>query len=147
LTVKHRLKLNIFLTLAVLGTDTESVAESVRKRFCSYVGIRTKGLTFISLLPYNTYEDRFYREAGKMPGTVKKTRYFLDLDPELRNRVKAFAALKGKTMRDWLTEAIIAKLEDEIDASEGLASLANVKGTVSLENYLESRQGNSKKAE
>jgi len=43
-----------------------------------------------------------------MPGTVKKTRYFLDIDPELRNRVKAFAALKGKTMRDWLTEAIIA---------------------------------------
>ena len=73
-----------------------------------------------------------------MPGTAKKTRYFLDIEPELRNRVKAFAALKGKTMRDWLTEAIIAKLEDEIDASEGLASLADAEGTMSLEDYLES---------
>ena len=82
-----------------------------------------------------------------MPGTVKKTRYFLDIDPELRNRVKAFAALKGKTMRDWLTEAIIAKLEDEIDASEGLASLADAEGTMSLEAYLESRQGESVKVE
>ena len=61
--------------------------------------------------------------------------------------MKAFAALKGKTMRDWLTEAIITKLEDEIDASEGLASLANAEGTMSLEKYLESRQGESKQAE
>ena len=76
-----------------------------------------------------------------MPGTAKKTRYFLDIDPELRNRVKAFAALKGKTMRDWLIEAIIAKLEDEIDSSEGLASLADVEGTKSLEDYLASVKG------
>ncbi len=76
-----------------------------------------------------------------MPGTAKKTRYFLDIDPELRNRVKAFAALKGKTMRDWLTEAIIAKLEDEIDASEGLASLADAEGTKSFEDYLASVKG------
>jgi hypothetical protein len=71
-----------------------------------------------------------------MTSTAKKTRYFLDIDPELRNRVKAFAALKGKTMRDWLIEAIITKLEDEIDASEGLASLADAEGTKSLEDYL-----------
>ena len=82
-----------------------------------------------------------------MPDTMKKTRYFLDIDPELRNRLKAFAALRGKTMKDWLTEAIIAKLEDEIDASEGLASLADTDGTMSLEAYLESRQGESKQAE
>jgi hypothetical protein len=82
-----------------------------------------------------------------MPGTTKKTKYYLDIDPELRNRVKAFAALKGKTMRDWLTEAIIAKLEDEIDASEGLASMANAEGTVSLKDYLALRQDDSKKAE
>ena len=79
-----------------------------------------------------------------MPGTAKKTRYYLDIEPELRNRVKAYAALKGKTMRDWLTEAIIAKLEDEIDASEGLASLADTEGTLPLEAYLESRQCESK---
>jgi hypothetical protein len=81
-----------------------------------------------------------------MPGDVKKTKYYLDIEPELRNRVKAFAALKGKTMRDWLTEAIIAKLEDEIDASEGLASMADAEGTVSLEDYLGSRQNDSKQA-
>ena len=76
-----------------------------------------------------------------MPDTIKKTRYFLDIEPELRNKVKALAALKGKTMKDWITEAIIAKLEDDIDASEGMASLADSEGTISLEAYLESRQG------
>ncbi|MFC1989829.1 hypothetical protein ACFLVW_04640 [Chloroflexota bacterium] len=74
-----------------------------------------------------------------MPDTVKKTRYFLDIEPGLRNRVKALAALKGRTMKDWITEAIIAKLEDEIDASEGLASLSDTEGTISLGAYLESR--------
>ncbi len=74
-----------------------------------------------------------------MPDTMKKTRYFLDIEPALRNRFKALAALKGKTMKDWLTEAIIAKLEDEIDAAEGLVSLADTEGTMSLEAYLESR--------
>ena len=97
----------------------------------------------MAVLPYNDYKHSVYRGL-EMPDTVKKTRYFLDIEPELRNRVKAFAALKGKTMRDWLTEAIIAKLEDEIDASEGLASLADTEGTMSLEAYLETRQGESK---
>jgi len=81
-----------------------------------------------------------------MPGTVKKTSYFLDIESELRSKVKAIAALKGKSMKDWITEAIIAKLEDDIDASEGLASLADTEGTLSLEDYLESRQGESKRA-
>ena len=74
-----------------------------------------------------------------MAETIKKTRYFLDIEPDLRNKVKALAALEGKTMKGWLTEAIIAKLEDEIDASEGLASLADTEGTLSLEAYLKSR--------
>ncbi len=74
-----------------------------------------------------------------MPNTIKKARYFLDIKPELRNRVKALAALKGKTMKEWLTEAIVAKLEDEIDA-EGLVSLANIEGSMSLDAYLESRK-------
>jgi len=82
-----------------------------------------------------------------MRNTASRSRYFLDIEPELRNRVKAFAALKGRTMKDWLTEAIIAKLEDEIDASEGLASLADTEGTLSLEAYLKSRQGVPKRTE
>jgi hypothetical protein len=76
-----------------------------------------------------------------MPNTASRSRYFLDIEPELRNKVKAFAALKGRTMKDWLTEAIIAKLEDEIDASEGLASLAETEDTMSLGVYLKSRRG------
>jgi len=67
-----------------------------------------------------------------MVNLVNRSRYFLDIDPELRNRVKAVAALQGKTMKEWLTEAIIEKLEDDIDAREGLAALGDVKGTVSL---------------
>jgi hypothetical protein len=93
------------------------------------------------------HNNGIYGRNSIMTSTEKKTKYYLDIDPDLRNRVKAFAALKGKTMRDWITEAIIAKLEDEIDASEGLASFANAEGTVSLENYLESRPHDSKKTE
>ena len=85
------------------------------------------------------------RQGENMTGTIKRPRYFLDIDPEVRKRVKALAALKGETMKDWLTEAIIAKLEDEIDATEGLASLANSEGSMSLEAYLQSKKdkGNS----
>ena len=74
--------------------------------------------------------------------TTKRPRYFLDIDPEVRNRVKALAALRGKTMKDWLTEAIIAKLEDEIDAAEGLVSLTDTEGSMSLDAYLKSRKNN-----
>ncbi len=71
-----------------------------------------------------------------MVSSTKRSRYFLDIDPELRNRVKAVSALQGKTMKEWLTEAIIEKLEDDIDAREGLASLGELEGTVSLKEYL-----------
>ena len=71
-----------------------------------------------------------------MANKAKRSRYFLDIDPELRNRVKAVAALQGMTMKDWLTEAIIEKLEDDIDTREGLAALGDTEGTVSLKDYL-----------
>lgn len=47
-------------------------------------------------------------------------------------------------MKDSLTEAIIAKLEDEIDTAEGLASLAETEDTLSLEAYLKSREKNAR---
>jgi predicted DNA-binding protein len=75
-----------------------------------------------------------------MVNITNRSRYFLDIDPELRNRVKAVAALYGKTMREWLTEAIIEKLEDDIDAREGLAALGDKEGTVSLRDYLNSQK-------
>ena len=71
-----------------------------------------------------------------MTDSTKRTRYFLDIDPELRNRVKAVSALQGKTMKEWLIVAIIEKLEDDIDAREGLTALGEVAGTVSLRDYL-----------
>ena len=80
-----------------------------------------------------------------MPDTLKKTRYFLDIDPKIRNRLKASAALQGKTMKDWLNEAIIAKLEDDIDAAEGLASLADTEGSMSLDDFLNARQRRTKR--
>ena len=75
-----------------------------------------------------------------MVNIANRSRYFLDIDPELRNRVKAVAALQGKTMREWLTEAIVEKLEDDIDAREGLAALGDKAGTVSLRDYLNSQK-------
>jgi hypothetical protein len=74
-----------------------------------------------------------------MVNLTSRSRYFLDIDPELRNHVKAEAALQGKTMKVWLTEAIIAKLEDDIDAREGLAALKDTKGIITFEEYMKSR--------
>jgi hypothetical protein len=73
-----------------------------------------------------------------MTTVPKRPRYFLDIDPVVRNRVKVLAALKGKTMKEWLTEAIIAKLEDDIDAAEGLVALGDTEGSMSLDAYLQS---------
>jgi hypothetical protein len=75
-----------------------------------------------------------------MVNTASRTRYFLDIEPELRNRMKAEAALQGKTMKEWLTEAIISKLEDDIDAREGLAALADAEGSMSLEDFMASHK-------
>ena len=75
-----------------------------------------------------------------MVNIANRSRYFLDIDPELRNRVKAVAALQGKTMREWLIETIIEKLEDDIDVREGLAALGEVAGTVSLKDYISSQK-------
>jgi hypothetical protein len=76
-----------------------------------------------------------------MVNLASRSRYFLDIEPELRNRVKAVAALQGKTMREWLTEAIIEKLENDIDTREGLAALGDKEGTVSLRDYIPSQKG------
>ena len=76
-----------------------------------------------------------------MVNLAKRSRYFLDIEPELRNRVKAVAALQGKIMKEWLIEAIIEKLEDDIDAREGLSALGETEGTLGLKDYLVSKKG------
>lgn len=43
--------------------------------------------------------------------------------PRLHRAVKASAEQNGVTIRAWVTEALIRRLEDEIDAREGLAAL------------------------
>jgi predicted DNA-binding protein len=75
-----------------------------------------------------------------MVNLANRSRYFLDIDPEMRNRVKAVAALQGKTMKEWLTEAIIEKLEGDIDSREGLAALGDTESTISLKDYIASQK-------
>jgi hypothetical protein len=72
----------------------------------------------------------------KMASLAKRPRYFLDIDPELRNRVKAVAALEGKTMRQWMVETITEKLEGDSGARENLTTLGDVENTTSLRGYL-----------
>ncbi|MBI2917912.1 MAG: hypothetical protein HYY01_07930 [Chloroflexi bacterium] len=48
----------------------------------------------------------------------------IPIDPRLHRNIKGSAAKQGVTLKDWITEAIIRRLEDEIDLTEGLASLA-----------------------
>ena len=69
---------------------------------------------------------------------AQRTRIWFDVDPELKNRFKAAAALKGKPLREWVIDALIDELEDEIDAREGLAVLGEVEGTISLREYVSS---------
>jgi hypothetical protein len=71
-----------------------------------------------------------------MVNTINRSRYFLDIEPELRNKVKSEAALQGKTMKEWLTEAIVAKLEDDIDIRESDAAMKDTRGTMSLEEFM-----------
>lgn len=75
-----------------------------------------------------------------MTETASRSRYFLDIEPKLRNHVKAAAALRGITMKEWLTEAITEKLEDEIDARIAEEAMADTEGTLSWEEYLASRK-------
>ncbi|MBF4482161.1 MAG: hypothetical protein QQM50_01165 [Dehalococcoides mccartyi] len=91
---------------------------------------------------YKGYNNGKHSQSrgNKMVESANRTRYFLDLEPSLRNRMKAYAALQGKSMREWLTEAIISKMEDEIDVAEGLNALTDTEGTQSLESYLETRK-------
>jgi hypothetical protein len=73
---------------------------------------------------------------AQMASSAKRPRYFLDIDLELRNRVKAAAALEDKTMRQWMVEAIKEKLEGGTNAGEGVATLGDVESSTSLRGYL-----------
>jgi uncharacterized protein (DUF1778 family) len=71
-----------------------------------------------------------------MADSAKRPRYFLDIDPDLRNRVKAAAALQGKTMRQWMVAAIQEKLAEDAVVQKNTATLGDVEGTPSLRGYM-----------
>ncbi len=75
-----------------------------------------------------------------MATTVKKIRFPLEMPTELRNHIRAAAALQGKTTKDWIFEAIFEKLEDDIDSREGLKVLGELEGSISLRDYLAKRK-------
>lgn len=63
--------------------------------------------------------------ATKHKGALAKwPRVSFVIDPRLHRNIKASAARQGMTLKDWVTEAVIQRLEDEIDVREGLAALA-----------------------
>ena len=80
-----------------------------------------------------------------MAKSVKRPRYFLDIDTELRNRVKAAAALQGKTMRQWMVEAIEDKLAEDSVTQKGTATLGDVEGRTSLRGYLQPKRRGERK--
>lgn len=66
--------------------------------------------------------------------TPKRQRMMLsNVPPGLRQKCKAMAALSGRSLNDWVVEAMVEKVEDEIDIREGLAALADKEGTVPWE--------------
>ncbi len=66
--------------------------------------------------------------------TPKRQRMMLSNVPAgLRQRCKALAALSGKSLNDWVVEAMVEKAEDDIDIREGLAALAENEGRITLE--------------
>ena len=44
----------------------------------------------------------------------KRTMLYFDIDPELRNRYKAVASLKGKSLKQWALDAMEEKLERDL---------------------------------
>lgn len=45
---------------------------------------------------------------------AKRTILYFTIDPEVRNRYKAVASLKGKSLKDWALEAMREKLERDL---------------------------------
>ena len=74
--------------------------------------------------------------AGEVMAT-RRTTLSLTIDPELRDRCKAAAALKGKTLKQWVIEAMNERLERELltYSPDAYAQIQPARG--SLKDYLE----------
>ncbi len=51
---------------------------------------------------------------------TKRTILYFNIDPEVRNRYKAVAALKGKSLKEWALEAMREKMERDLPPGAGL---------------------------
>ena len=78
-----------------------------------------------------------------MPTTLKRTTIFLTTEQHEQLRRLAFE--KRTSMAGLLRDAAVEILEDEEDIREGLKSLAEVEGTVTLEEYRRGRQERERK--
>jgi hypothetical protein len=50
--------------------------------------------------------------------------------------IQSCSTTHGETLKKWLTEAIISRLEDELDAAAALEAMSDDEGMMSLEDYL-----------
>ena len=53
----------------------------------------------------------------------KRPRIAVDVDHELRRRIRVAAARRDLTVGQWCLDALVERLEEDEDAAEGLAAL------------------------
>jgi len=75
--------------------------------------------------------------ALKTASAIKRPRISIDIDPDLRRRIRIAAARRDISVGQWCLEALVERLEDEEDAFEGLAALEDYRkhGGMSWEEY------------
>ena len=75
--------------------------------------------------------------VGEAKTASGRTRITVDIDPELRRRVRIAAARRDISVGQWCLEALIDRLEDEEDAAEGMAALEDYEknGGMSWDEY------------
>jgi hypothetical protein len=74
---------------------------------------------------------------------TKRPRITLDVDAELRRRIRIAAAQRDLTIGQWCLNALIDQLEEQEDAIEGMAALDDYakNGGMSWEEYKRRREG------
>ncbi|HXG36160.1 MAG TPA: hypothetical protein VNL15_04255, partial [Dehalococcoidia bacterium] len=82
------------------------------------------------------------RMVRKAPTISKRPRITLDVDPDLRRRIRVAAARRDVSVGQWCLEALIERLEEEEDAFEGLVALEDYRqhGGISWEEYKRLRE-------
>ncbi|MDP6453199.1 MAG: hypothetical protein QF898_07815 [SAR202 cluster bacterium] len=68
---------------------------------------------------------------------AKRTVIYFEVEPELRNRCKAAAALSGTTLKQWAMDALKEKLESELAVPKITDNAIVIESKGSLEDTLE----------